>query len=38
MFQTATARPSAQRRADPEFSPYHRQAFEFLKLREKYSP
>lgn len=23
---------------DPEYSPYHRQVFEFLKLRERYQP
>ena len=23
---------------DPEFSPYHKQVFEFLKLRDKYIP
>ena len=23
---------------DPEFSPYHHQVFEFLKLRDKYAP
>ena len=23
---------------DPEFSPYHKQVFEFLKVRDKYIP
>ena len=40
MFQTGYGTPACPPSGvpDPEFSPYHRQVFEFLKLREKYSP
>jgi hypothetical protein len=40
MFQTGYGSPACPPSGipDPEFSPYHRQVFEFLKLREKYEP
>ena len=38
MFQTGYGSPACPPSGvpDPEFSPYHRQVFEFLKLRDKY--
>lgn len=38
MFQTGYGSPAVPPSGipDPEFSPYHRQVFEFLKLRERY--
>jgi hypothetical protein len=38
MFQTGYGTPACPPSGipDPEFSPYHRQVFEFLKLRERY--
>ena len=40
MFQTAYGTPACPPSGvtDPEFSPYHKQVFEFLKLRDKYVP
>jgi len=40
MFQTGYGSPACPPSGipDPEFSPYHRQVFEFLKLQEKYLP
>lgn len=40
MFQTGYGTPACPPSGipDPEFSPYHRQVFEFLKLRERYQP
>ncbi len=40
MFQTGYGTPAVAPSGipDPEFSPYHRQAFEFIKLRERYAP
>ena len=40
MFQTGYGTPAVPPSGvpDPEFSPYHRQVFEFLKLRDKYIP
>lgn len=40
MFQTGYNTPAVPPHGipDPEFSPYHRQVFEFLKLRERYQP
>jgi hypothetical protein len=39
MFQTGYGTPACPPSGvpDPEFSPYHKQVFEFLKLREKYA-
>ena len=39
MFQTGYGTPACPPSGvpDPEFSPYHRRVFEFLKLRDKYS-
>jgi hypothetical protein len=39
MFQTGYGTPACPPSGvpDPEFSPYHRQVFEFLKLRERYT-
>ena len=40
MFQTGYGTPAVPPSGvpDPEFSPYHRQVFEFLKRRDKYMP
>ena len=40
LFQTGYGTPSVPPSGipDPEFSPYHRQAFDFLKLRDRYAP
>ena len=40
MFQTGYGTPAVPPSGipDPEFSPYHKQVFEFLKLRERYEP
>jgi hypothetical protein len=40
MFQTGYGSPACPPHGipDPEFSPYHRQVFEFLRLRERYHP
>jgi hypothetical protein len=40
MFQTGYGTPACPPSGipDPEFSPYHRQVFEFLKLRKRYQP
>jgi hypothetical protein len=40
MFQTGYGTPACPPHGipDPEFSPYHRQVFEFLKLRSRYLP
>jgi hypothetical protein len=40
MFQTGYGSPACPPHGipDPEFSPYHRQVFEFLRLRERYNP
>lgn len=40
MFQTGYGTPACPPHGvpDPEFSPYHRQVFEFLKLRDRYRP
>jgi hypothetical protein len=40
MFQTGYGTPACPPNGipDPEFSPYHRQVFEFLKLRDRYQP
>ena len=40
MFQTGYGSPACPPSGvpDPEFSPYHRQVFEFLKLRSRYDP
>ena len=40
MFQTGYGSPACPPSGvpDPEFSPYHRQVFEFLKLKERYEP
>ena len=40
LFQTGYGTPTCPPHGipDPEFSPYHRQVFEFLKLRERYQP
>ena len=40
MFQTSYGSPAVPPSGipDPEFSPYHRQVFEFLKSRERYGP
>ena len=40
MFQTGYGSPACPPSGvpDPEFSPYHRQVFEFLKLRDRYMP
>jgi hypothetical protein len=40
MFQTGYGSPACPPSGipDPEFSPYHRQVFEFLKLADKYRP
>lgn len=40
MFQTGYGTPAIPPSGvpDPEFSPYHREVFEFLKLRERYAP
>jgi hypothetical protein len=40
MFQTGYGTPACPPHGipDPEFSPYHRQVFEFLKLRSRYAP
>lgn len=40
MFQTGYGSPACPPSGvpDPEFSPYHREVFEFLRLRERYMP
>ncbi len=40
MFQTGYGTPACPPHGipDPEFNPYHRQVFEFLKLRTRYQP
>lgn len=40
MFQTGYGTPACPPHGipDPEFNPYHRQVFEFLKLRARYQP
>ncbi len=40
MFQTGYGTPAVPPSGipDPEFSPYHRQVFEFLALQERYEP
>ena len=40
MFQTGYGTPAVPSSGvpDPEFSPYHREVFEFLKLRDRYAP
>jgi hypothetical protein len=40
MFQTGYGSPAVPPSGipDPEFSPYHKEVFEFLKLRDRYAP
>ena len=40
MFRTGNSTPAVPLSGlpDPEFSPYHRQVFEFLKGRDNYMP
>jgi hypothetical protein len=40
MFQTGLGTPAVPRHGipDPEFSPYHKQVFEFIAMRDRYAP
>jgi hypothetical protein len=40
MFQTGYGTPAVPPSGipDPEFSPYHRAVFEFIRLRDRYTP